>query len=151
MTDPVPASKTLRFIKPSLDTPYHIDFGWWDKADRNLRIYLKSHLCAVHREVYAESSADRPIDWVDPYTAEVKQLDGILYQLRTHCSPQPGYITNDTSVVDAVFRVFLVNENQPLSPRELAERIGKDPELILKTISGKTVYKGLRPVAEGAG
>ena len=151
MTDPVPAPKTLRFIKPSQDTPYHIDFGWWDKADRNLRVYLKSHLCAVHREVYAESSADQPIDWVDPYTAEVKQLDGILYQLRTHCSQQPGYIANDTSVVDAIFRVFLVNENRPQSARELAERIGKDPELILKTISGKTVYKGLRPAAESAG
>ena len=151
MTDSVPALKTLRFIKPSLDTPYHIDFDWWDKADRNLRVYLKSHLCAVHREVYAESSADQPIDWVDPYTAEVKQLDGILYQLRTHCSQQPGYITHDTSVVDAIFRVFLVNENRPQSARELAERIGKDPELILKTISGKTVYKGLRPVAEDAG
>jgi hypothetical protein len=140
MTDPVPALKPSRLIKPTLETPYHVDYGWWDKADRNLRVYLKSHLCALHRDMYSESSVDTTIDWVDSYTAEV----------RTHCSQQPDYITNDTSVVDAVFRVFLVNDNHPLSPRELAERIGKDPELILKTISGKTVYKGLRPVVEGA-
>ena len=150
MTDPVPALKPSRFIKPTLETPYHVDYAWWDKADRNLRVYLRSHLCALHRDLYSESSADTTIDWVDSYTAEVQRIDGILYQLRTHCSQQPDYITNDTSVVDAVFRVFLVNDNQPLSPRELAERIGKDPELILKTISGKTVYKGLRPVVEGA-
>jgi hypothetical protein len=150
MTNPVPALKPSRFIKPTLDTPYHIDFDWWNKTDRDLRIYLKSHLCDLHREMYAESSADDQVDWVDPNTAEVKRVDGILYQLRNHCSQQPEYITGLTSVVDAVFRVFLVNNNQPMSPREIAERIGKDSELILKTISGKTVYKGLRPAAEVA-
>jgi hypothetical protein len=150
MTNPVPALKPSRFIKPTLDTPYHIDFGWWNRTDRDLRVYLKSHLCDLHREMYAETPADDQVDWVDPYTAEIKRVDGILYQLRSHCSQQPEYITDLTSVVDAIFRVFLVNNNQPMSPRELAERIGKDPELILKTISGKTVYKGLRPVTEGA-
>jgi hypothetical protein len=44
----------------------------------------------------------------------------------------------------------MVNDNQPMSPHELGKRIGKDPELILRAISGKTVYKGLRPVIEGA-
>ena len=150
MTTPVPALKPSHFIRPTLDTPYHIDFEWWNKADRELRVYLKSHLCEMHREMYADPAANAVIDWVDAQTAEVKPIDGILYQLRVHCSQQPDYITEFTSVVDAVFRVFLVNDNQPLSPRELAERIGKDPELILKTISGKTVYKGLRPVVEGA-
>jgi len=151
MINPVPALKVSRFIKPNPDTPYHIDFDWWNKADRDLRVYLRSHLCPVHREMYAESLADTTMDWVDPQTAEVKPLDGILYQLRLHCSQQPDYITDQTSVVDAVFRVFLVNDNQPKSPRELGERIGKNADLILKTISGKNVYKGLRPAAESAG
>ena len=150
MTTPVPALKPSRLIKPTLDTPYHIDFDWWSKAGRDLRVYLKSHLCDLHREMYAEASADS-VDWVDAHTAEVKPIDGILYELRTHCSLQPDYIHDLTSVVDAVFRVFMVNDNQPMNPRELGERIGKDPELILRTISGKTVYQGLRPVMEGAG
>jgi len=150
MTTPVPALKPSRFIKPTVDTPYHIDFDWWTKASRDLRVYLKSHLCDVHREMYAEASAD-PVDWVDAHTAEVKPIDGILYELRTHCSLQPDYIHDLTSVVDAVFRVFMVNDNQPMNPRELGKRIGKDPELILRTISGKTVYQGLRPALEGAG
>ena len=145
MTILVPALKSSQFIKPTLDTPYHIDFEWWNKVDRDLRVYLKSHLCEAHRQVYGDASADDTIDWIDMQTAEVKPIDGILYQLRVHCSQQPDYITEFTSVVDAVFRVFLVNDNQPLSVRQLSERIGKDPELILKTISGKTVYKGLRP------
>jgi hypothetical protein len=150
MTTPIPALKPSRFIKPTLDTPYHIDFDWWTKAGRDLRVHLKSHLCDLHREMYAEASAD-PVDWVDAHTAEVKPIDGILYELRTHCSLQPDYIHDLTSVVDAVFRVFMVNDNQPMNTRELGKRIGKDPELILRTISGKTVYQGLRPVLEGAG
>lgn len=151
MTTLVPALKPSRFIKPTLDTPYHIDFEWWNKADRDLRVYLKSHLCEMHREIYAESSANDSIDWVDAQIAEVKPIDGILYQLRVHCSQQPDYITEFTSVVDAIFRVFLVNDNQPLSPRQLGERIRKDPDLILKTISGKMVYKGIRPATGGRG
>jgi len=144
-----PLAKVSRLIKPTLDTPYHIDFDWWTSAGRDLRVHLKSHLCELHREMYAELAADELIDWVDPRTAEVKSIDGILYQLRTHCSQQPDYITNHTAVVDAIFRVFLVNNNQPMTPRELAERIGKDPELILKLLSGKTVHEGLRPVKVG--
>ena len=148
MTTSVPALKSARFVKPTLDTPYHIDFEWWNKEGRDLRVYLKSHLCEAHRELYSDASVHDAIDWIDMQTGEVKPIDGILYQLRVHCSQQPDYITEFTSVVDAVFRVFLVNDNQLLSVRQLGERIGKDPDLILKTISGKMVYKGLRPSAQ---
>ncbi len=150
MITPVPALKPSRLIKPTLDTPYHIDFDWWNRADRNLRVYLKSHLCDVHREMYANSTDADQVDWVDVHSAEVRPMDGILYLLRTHCSLQPDYIHDMTSIVDAVFRVFLANGNQPMNPRELGERVGKDPELILRTISGKSVYQGLRPVMEQA-
>ena len=137
-----------RLIRPSIDTPFHIDFEWWNKADRNLRVYLRSHLCAEHRETYTGANTDvEEIDWIDPQTAEVKRLDGMLLDLRTHCSRQPDYITEHTSIVDAAFRVFLVNDNQPLSIRELADRIERDPELVLKTIGGRQTYQGLRPAS----
>jgi hypothetical protein len=139
---------SARLLKPTVNTPYHIDFDWWERNQREMRVYMRSHLCPMHREMYAESTDTDQIDWVDPKTAEVKQLDGLVFKLRSHCSKQPDYITPNTSVIDAVFRVFLVNDNQPLTPQELADKIGKDADLILKTISGRTVYKGLRPVLE---
>jgi hypothetical protein len=139
--------KISRLIRPTPDTFFHIDYSWWDKADRNLRVYLRSHLCAEHRAAYQSASTDvEEIDWIDPQTAEVKRLDGMLLQLRTHCSRQPDYITEHTSIVDAAFRVFLVNDNQPLTIRQLADRIERDPELVLKTIGGRQTYQGLRPV-----
>jgi len=44
--------------RQTLDTKYHIDFEYWDRADRDLNIYLRSHLCPEHQEVYADVEAD---------------------------------------------------------------------------------------------
>ncbi|HZY43433.1 MAG TPA: hypothetical protein VFF70_01685 [Anaerolineae bacterium] len=140
-------TKLNRFTKPTLDTRYHIDFDWWDKADRNLRVYLRSHLCEEHRALYADSvETTEEIDWIDPQTAEVKRLDGLRLQMLTHCSKQPDFIAPHTSIIDAAFRVFLTNNNESLSARELGEKINRDPELILRTLGGKQVYQGLRAI-----
>jgi hypothetical protein len=138
--------KVARSLRPTLDTPFHIDYTWWDKADRNLRVYLRSHLCPEHRAQYSDPNTQTEmIDFVDPQTAEVIRRDGLVQQLRTHCAQLPDYITEHTSIVDAAFRVFLINDNQPLTARELAERIARDPETVLKTIGGRQAYQGLRP------
>lgn len=139
--------KPARSLRPTLDTPFHIDYEWWNKSDRDLRVYLRSHLCHEHRAQIAESEANLDmIDWVDPRTAEVIRRDGLVQLMRTHCSQQPDYISDHTGLVDAAFRVFLINDNQPLTPRQLADRLERDPEIVLKTLAGKQVYQGLRPI-----
>lgn len=134
-------------VKPSLKTPFHIDYRWWERQSRELRVYLQSHLCAEHRAVFVSLDETEEIDWIDPETAEVQRVDGLQHALRTHCSQQPNYLEDNTSLVDAVFRVFLANANTPLTPVELAQRIGRPghENTILKTLSGGRVYKGLRP------
>ena len=138
----------LRSLRPTLDTLFHIDYTWWNKTDRDLRVYLRSHLCAEHRAQQAEADTGAEmIDWIDPQTAEVRRMDGLVLIMRTHCAMQPDFIGEHTSIVDAAFRVFLTNDNRPLNPRQLAERIDRDPETILRTIGGKQVYQGIRPVS----
>ena len=145
MTSP---TKPIRSLRPTLDTPFHIDYEWWNKGDRDLRVYLRSHLCAEHREQLAENDLDGDlIDWLDPLTAEVKRVDALVVLMQAHCAQQPGFINEHSSIVDASFRVFLTNDNQPLTARELAERIDRDAETILRTIGGRQVYQGIRPVA----
>ena len=68
-------------------------------------------------------------------------------QLTTGLFQQPGFINEHSSIVDAAFRVFLTNDNQPLTARELAERIDRDAETILRTIGGRQVYQGIRPAS----
>ncbi len=139
------ASAASRRIKPTPDTKFHIDYDWWDREGRELRVYLLSHLAPEQRGFFTEHRDTEEIDWIDERTAEVQKVDALRRALR-EASQREDFITAHTSLVDAVFRVFLANNNVPLSPNELGERIGRPPMTILRTLAGKTVYKGLRPV-----
>jgi hypothetical protein len=75
----------------------------------------------------------------------VQQVDGLQHVLITHCAQQPGFITEHTTLVDAVFRTFLANGNVPMTPVELGAHLMRPPETILKTLTGMRVYRGLRP------
>jgi hypothetical protein len=144
----VPELKRFSLVRPTLQTRYHIDFGWWSANDRNWRVDLHGFLCPDHQEAFAEMDGEDKVDWVDPETAEVQQVDGLQHVLISHCAKEPSFITEHTSVVEGVFRTFLANGNTPLTPVELSEHLGKSPETILGTLSGQRVYKGLRPCPE---
>lgn len=146
----LPASVANRLIKPTAKTKFHIDFEWWERESSAFQVYMVSHLCPAHQTQFAEHPEGELIDNIDPETAEVQRLDGVQYTLRTHCSQQPEFLTAHTTLVDAVFRVFIANGNKPLTPEELAEKINRPGQgnTILRTLSGQRVYKGLRPVLD---
>jgi hypothetical protein len=137
----------VRWIKPDLKTKFHINFDWWEREGRDLRVYLQSHLCPECKAIYNNHRGSEEVDWIDPDTAEVTRVDALWQSLRTHCSQKPDFITESTPLTDAVFRVFLANGNAPLSAIELHEILGKyTPEVILRTVGGRRIYKGIRPV-----
>jgi hypothetical protein len=133
--------------KPTQDTRYHIDYGWWDKSNEDLRSYLLSHLLPEQRERLSHQEEDRIIDFIDPDTGEVFQLNelGLAIQI---AAEDENFIGPHTSLIDSIFRVFLATGNMPMSSKDLAERIGRKADVILKTIGGSIVYKGIRPVEE---
>jgi len=134
-------------LKSDITTKFHIDFNWWKAQKRNFRIHLWNQLCSECRERFVSHRETEDIDWIEPDTAEVRRVDGLWQALRTCCSLKPGYITDQTPLATAAFRVFLANDNTPLSALELSEAIGrKTPETILDTLAGGKVYKGIRPV-----
>ena len=139
-------SKRSSLIKPSLSTPFKIDFDWWKKHDRNCRVYLRGFLCEEHQALFENLDNDELIDWVDPETAEVTQVDGLQHILITHCAKQENFLTSKMALVDSVFRVFLSNGNKPLTPEQLGETLGRPATTILRTFSGVRVYKGIRPI-----
>jgi hypothetical protein len=141
------AEKPSALIKPTLETRYHIDYGWWERdreGGEDLRIYLLSHLLPEQRERLSQEAEGSVIDYIDPDTGEVSQLDelGVAVQIAAR---DPNFISPQTSLVDCIFRVFLANGNEPLTPVELSDRIGRPAITILKTLSGARVYKGIRP------
>jgi len=144
----MPEVKRSSLVKPSIQTRFHIDFNWWGERDRDWRVFLQSLLCPEHQAAFAELPDDHLVDFVDPVTAEVQRVDGLQHVLITHCARREGFITTHTTMVDAVFRTFLANGNTPMSPSELSNQLNRPPDLILRTLTGERVYRGLRPKSE---
>jgi hypothetical protein len=139
--------KRFSLVKPTLQTPFHIDFAWWKQYDSNWRVYLVSCLCAEHQQSLAATDTETFFDWIDPDTAEVQRVDGLQHILINHCAKLDGFVTSYTSLVDAVFRTLLANGNTPLTPEELSRRLNRPATTILMTLTGIRVYKGLRPIS----
>ena len=138
-------AKRFSLVKPTVDTPFHVDFDWWKKNERDWHVYLRSLLCAEHQEAFANVEEGESIDWVDPVTAEVKPVEGVQNALMTHCVRQPDFLTVQTALVEAVFRLFLANGNVPMTSKELGARLSRPADTILRTLTGARVYKGIRP------
>jgi hypothetical protein len=138
-----------RWVKPTADTKFHIDFDWWNEEGRNFRIHLLSHLCSECQARYKDYRKAELVDWIDPDTAEVSQVDGLWHSLRICCSAKPEYINEHTPLTTAIFRTFLANGNEPLSPSELAGRLHRPAGTILQTIGGFRVYSGIKPLVGG--
>ncbi len=139
-----PPAKPSALVKPTLDTRFHIDYSWWERGGEDLRTYLLSHLSPEQRERLMMQGESRTLDYIDPETGEISRLDELQMAIRS-AAQDPDFINPHTSVVDGIFRVFLANDNRPLSSREIAEYVGRPASVILKTLSGGRIYKGIRP------
>lgn len=139
----------MEWIRPTVDTKFHIDFDWWEKREESFRVYLWSHLCPECRSTYESHQGTEEIDWIDPQTAEVSRVDALWHSLQTCCSEKSDYITSQTPTIDAVFRLFLANGNKPLSPLELYEILGKPtPHTILRILTQGNTQRGIKPIRE---
>lgn len=147
MSRPRPKISKLQLKRPDLETMFHIDFEWWEESNLDLKTYLLSRL-----DVGDELSLDLEVDYVDLVdleTGEVRKVDGFQFALQTYFAKLPGDFTQQTSLVDAVFYTLLANANQPMSAKEIAERVERDPDIVLKTIAGPRIYQGIRPILNG--
>jgi len=139
--------KRSSLVKPTLETPFHIDFSWWGQHDREWKVYLRSLLSSEEQERFGNIIEDETlVDWVDPDTAEVHKVDGLQHILITHTAQKEGFLEEHTALIEAIFRLFLKNGNVPMPVTEIADQLNRDPKQILKTLSGIRVYRGIRPI-----
>lgn len=137
-----------KWLRPTVDTRFHIDMNWWERQNRDIRIYLSQVLCDECKPLYAELRELGEVDWVDPETGEVRREDALWSTVRGCCSSKPGYINANTPVIDGVFRLLVANGNEPLTPREMSKRLQRrSPEVILRMLTGGEVFLGIRPVS----
>nr|MBC7244336.1 hypothetical protein [Chloroflexota bacterium] len=137
----------MKLLKPTVNTKFHIDFSWWEKQNKDIRVLMKELLCPECSKTLADTPETQMVDLIDPETAEVTRVDAVWEAIRACCSTKPDYITPDTPLIESIFRVLLANGNKPLSILELHERIDKQPpETILRLLTRGQIYKGIKPV-----
>lgn len=135
----------MSLLKPTIKTPFHIDFDWWKQNENDWHVFLRSLLCEEHQAAFANLEESEKIDWIDPISAEVKLVDGLQHTLMSHCALEPEFANARTAMVEAIFRAFIANGNIPMTAEDLAQKLGRSADTILKTIAGPRVYRGLRP------
>lgn len=135
----------MSWKRPTIDTLFHIDWDWWQANDRNYRLFLYEQLCEDCRRRFPDPLNVDEVDWIDPRTAEVERADALQMCLRTRCIHEPGFINESLPVAAAVFRVFLMNGNQPASASDLHRHLPwRQPETILRVIADREIRYGIR-------
>jgi len=108
--------KRPSLVKPSINTPFHVDFEWWKKNERDWHVYLRTLLCPEHQEAFANIEEGQTIDWVDPMTAEVKPVEGVQNTLMMHCVKQPDSSRTRLHWSRPCFAYFLPTGTCPCPP-----------------------------------
>ncbi len=141
---------------------YYIDLQWYEARNRSFRLVAQGRFCpACQRKVEAGEQTQERVPTVDPKTGRVVfELRTVPYGanplqvIRTCCSKQRNYITPETPLREAIFRVFLANGNQPMEAERIREFLGEyinladrphgyNVDLIERLIQTDTTY-GLR-------
>ena len=134
-----------KYIKPTLKTKFYIDFNWWAQDEGSFHRTLIDQLCDECRATVGDTPEPRPMDWVDPETGQVFTIDQLWHVLHTQCAHKPDFLSDALPITSAVFRLFIANNNTPLSAPEIHQHLHrKSANTILRTIGGVKTYKGIR-------
>jgi methyltransferase-like protein len=143
---PRPTVRPPAIKRPTAETRFYIDYDWWERSNLDVRTYILTRL-HVGDDLQLETD-DAKVDLIDPATGEVRQVDSFQYVLQSYFSKQPEDFAARTSMVDAVFSVLLANANEPMTAQEIAEKLQRPAETVLRTLAGPQVYQGIRPILE---
>ncbi|MBK7895122.1 MAG: hypothetical protein WAS33_14115 [Candidatus Promineifilaceae bacterium] len=143
---PRPKLNPSMLKRATADTRFYIDYDWWDKSDLDLKTYLLTRL-DIGDDISLENETDQ-VDLVDAETGEVTRVDGFQYVVQAYFSQVPDDFVTRTSLVDAVFCVLLANANKPMTATEIAQKVKRSPDTIIKTMAGPKIYQGVRPILD---
>ena len=136
----------MKLFRPTEKTKFHIDFAWFDDNGQDVRVLIHKCLTPEQQERLGSANVTQMYDYVDDATGEVQRVDEVLHILRTVNSKDANFVNGRTPVFEAAFRLLLLNNNQPLTPVEMAEKMMRKPAEVLNQLSGRTIYNGIRPI-----
>jgi hypothetical protein len=140
---------------------YFINERWFEEANRSFRAMAQARMCESCKEKLGSDTQER-VPSVDPRTGRVVfEIRTVPFGLspistiRTCCSKRRDYVTPETPVAEALFRVFLASGNQPMDLERLREELANYVAMsdrphnytadLLERIIRTDRYYGLRP------
>lgn len=136
----------LQLRRPTLETRFHIDWDWFERHGIDPESIIRSQLSDDLRASLANQPVEI-VDHVDPESGEVIQIDSLRETIMADCQWRPDYLNTDLPLSQALLRIFLANNNQPLTAVAIAQRLGRhDPEAILRLLTSSGVQSGVVPV-----
>lgn len=107
---------------------YFIDERWFTEQNKSFRTFAQVRMCPQCRRKLGTEVQER-VPTVDPRGRVVYETRAIpfgsnpLSEIRKHCSKEPAYITAETPLLEALFRMFLANGNQPIDIEQIREQL----------------------------
>lgn len=138
----------MKFYRPTETTRFHVDYSWFDKNGQDVNVLIYKCLTPEQQERLATTPLGELLDYVDADTGEVRSVTRMVQVIRTERADDPTFIEPRMPISEAIFRVFLLNDNHPLTPVELAAKIDRKPAEILAYLGGRSIYNGIRPIKE---
>ena len=135
---------------------YYIDERWYTDNNKSFRAVALTRMCVSCRRKLGTEVQER-VPTVDSRGRVVFEMRSVpfasnpLSVIRSDCSKQRDYITPETPLAEAIFRVFLANGNQPTDVEGVREQLGNyislasrphgySQELISSILDGDKVY-----------
>ncbi len=126
-----------------VNTPFAIDLDWW----RSRRRSLERLLADMVGESDPGASNGAPLDYIDPDTGEVHQLQPLWVRVLVERAHKPDFLDPAIPLATAVFRTLIENMNRPMSAVEIYRRISRtSPDVILRLLRAAEDEYGIVPI-----
>ena len=112
-------------------TPYYVDQTWYDTHGLSYHDVVLARMCDAcqARAASGEVAEERYTEY-DPKTRrafpakrQVPFASNPIRRIREDCSAKKGYISPDMPTLEAVFRIYLANGNQPMPLEHVREQL----------------------------
>lgn len=104
---------------------YAINPLWYTEHKVSLAHLTRARRCLQCQEEGYAMPSSRGKRKKKAGSASIGSWEVEMAAIRRCCATKAGYITPQTSLLEAIFRLLLQNENQPSTDEELYEGIGK--------------------------
>jgi hypothetical protein len=145
-------------------TVYYVDQNWYETNGLSLQEIMQSRMCdTCQKRAAAGEEEEERYTAIDPKTRrtsfQVRRVPfarNPMKRIRDCCSSKKGYIHPDMATLEAVFRIYLAEANQPMPLSHVRERLvdwcpdGQCRWLLLsdgqlERIVANDAYYGIRP------